>query len=948
MEDMYDKFNSNTSKKFEESKSKSFKNNTKSNKSEFQNNHEIDYEKSQMNKFNTSIASLSDLYNQKEKNHDNFKSTSGKSITRTDFALKQSELREKKKLLDSQKDKTKTLLSKFPKNIAKEKGKTYIEMKLPAQNYHVNELYLNYFPHEQYKVDVNYTTNYKGKVPHKFNHVLSGKINPVKTSYSIKPTKEKLVQEHEEKTKSIVLFSHKVDIKEEDNYITKRVNRSVQRPNTAHYNNHNLMTNPNNQNTYITIGLPHNTNTKYINTNFNSSKPKSNSKPHSKPNDEKIHFQSGKHRHLVKDSEQLFKDTQSFFDHVSNKLPQNKSFSNIVSSLEQVCNNLENLKTYKNKIKVQTSNSFEMSNSIKNIKVNNTSINISGKSNQKKNKNIINCDIDEEYRRKIEEKLSLLHVELRRIFNTLNDLNKCQNSDGNTSMEEHHDQAIENLKSKAKELLSIYNELNKKLESGNFEGNTIKLEKSASEIKYNNHKLTQLKKKDETINSVKEQDYKLTNYNNYNSSQLMNQNMTNQSIELNSTNNINNKFYENNTNKIVGISSSIPVIDGKFLAKSQFTNVSNSFDNNLSVTNNNKFQDSNYQNIHNENNTFNQYNNGTQNLNPYSKNELNQSNKFNSSTCNYNYTMNKNTNTMNKTNINEKSNSNTVYGNNQENYYSTNNNKFYNTDLNLRQTNTGKFMENDNSNNNYNSNSNYGNFNSTNTNNFNKFSSSTNNNFNNTDNNDTNIAYNQTMNMKTSVNSEEENKFSKSIAIEIDNKLNKSSKINNPYEKRSIINEQQDDTKIYGKLNMKNVVRDELFTSYDIEMPIKYYYDVTKKNEPKESDEWYIRKHHIESLTKNEKGIPDDILNTKYISYYKPDDKAPEVNKITMIDEILGGLNNEIDGLKRSFDMIKIKDSELNEKFENLEKMKNEIASNYKEGDYEEKFLKEMNSSKLY
>ena len=67
-----------------------------------------------------------------------------------------------------------------------------------------------------------------------------------------------------------------------------------------------------------------------------------------------------------------------------------------------------------------------------------------------------------------------------------------------------------------------------------------------------------------------------------------------------------------------------------------------------------------------------------------------------------------------------------------------------------------------------------------------------------------------------------------------------------------------------------------------------------------------------------------------------------------MIDEILGGLNNEIDGLKRSFDMIKIKDFELNEKFENLEKLKNEIASNYKEGDYEEKFLKEMNSSKLY
>lgn len=901
MEDTFQKSNNNFDKSFGyELQSNSF-NNTNLTKSVKQSNN------SQINKFNTSIASLSDLYNPNEKLKENFKSTSGKIVTNTDFALKQSELREKKRQLDSFKNQEKTLLSKFPKVVDKERGKTYIEMNLPVQSYHVNDLYLNYFPHEQYKVDVNYTTNYKGKQPKKFNHISSGKINPVKSSFSIKPTKEKLEKEHEEKTKSIILFSHKVNIKEEDNFVTNKINKTVQRPNTS-YNRE--FGKSNNENNYITIGLPHNENKV-----SNFSKSKSKSKSNSKVADEKIHFQSGKHRHLVKDSEQLFKDTQLFFDHVENKLPQRKGFSNIISNLETVCNNLENLKTYKNKIKINSSTSLNNSNSIRNIKVNNTSINISSKSNQKKNKNIINCDIDEELRRKIEEKLSILHVELRRIFNTLNDLNRCPSDDGGISIQENHDQNIENLKIKAQELLAIYKELSKKLESGNIEGNVIKSD--TTDIKFNKHKLTQIKKHGDS-NNLQHIDHNYGYNLNQTNQSNFNQNVTNKSIEINNSNTFPlNDNYENKSNVNIGISSSIPIIDGKFLAKS--TNMSNSFDNNLTIYNN-KFQESNSQ--FNQQNTMNKYNTGTIHE-EYDKSKFNNSNKsneLNNSTCNYNYTMNKNTNTMNNLN---KTNTNVNFSNtnfNQDNLYNTNNNKFNQTDLNLRQTNTGKFMGNDD--------------------NINNSSSG----FNNTNNNFNNTYSNQTINVK------DDNKFSNSIALEIDNKLNKSSKINNPYEKKtnktdSNIND--DENKLYGKLNTKNVVRDELFTSYDIELPIKYYYDVTKKNEPKEEEEWYIRRHHIESLTKNDKGIPDDIMNTKYISYYKPDDKAPEVNKVTMIDEVLGGLNNEIDGLRNSLEVMKVKDYELKEKFESLEKMKNEIASSYKEGDYEEKFLKEMTLSKF-
>ena len=31
---------------------------------------------------------------------------------------------------------------------------------------------------------------------------------------------------------------------------------------------------------------------------------------------------------------------------------------------------------------------------------------------------------------------------------------------------------------------------------------------------------------------------------------------------------------------------------------------------------------------------------------------------------------------------------------------------------------------------------------------------------------------------------------------------------------------------------------------------------------------WFIRPHHLESLTKHEHSIKDDVLNTRYISHY--------------------------------------------------------------------------------
>ena len=49
---------------------------------------------------------------------------------------------------------------------------------------------------------------------------------------------------------------------------------------------------------------------------------------------------------------------------------------------------------------------------------------------------------------------------------------------------------------------------------------------------------------------------------------------------------------------------------------------------------------------------------------------------------------------------------------------------------------------------------------------------------------------------------------------------------------------------------------------------MKYYYELTKKHEPPKNKEWFIHPHHTETFVESNNAIPDDIMNTKYISYY--------------------------------------------------------------------------------
>ena len=73
------------------------------------------------------------------------------------------------------------------------------------------------------------------------------------------------------------------------------------------------------------------------------------------------------------------------------------------------------------------------------------------------------------------------------------------------------------------------------------------------------------------------------------------------------------------------------------------------------------------------------------------------------------------------------------------------------------------------------------------------------------------------------------------------------------------------------KVNTHNYIEDERYSAFNVEFPVNYYYELTKEHEPPKNKEWFIRPHHTETFVESNNAIPDDIMNTKYISYYAPE-----------------------------------------------------------------------------
>lgn len=76
---------------------------------------------------------------------------------------------------------------------------------------------------------------------------------------------------------------------------------------------------------------------------------------------------------------------------------------------------------------------------------------------------------------------------------------------------------------------------------------------------------------------------------------------------------------------------------------------------------------------------------------------------------------------------------------------------------------------------------------------------------------------------------------------------------------------------------------DRITTSYKLNMPADYYHKKLQEKIIKSTGQrskWYIKPHHVETLTMHANSLKDDILNTHYFSHYNLDHgKEPERNE---------------------------------------------------------------------
>lgn len=837
--------------------------------------------------FNQSVASLGDLYKENSQHKNDYKSFDGRKVVDINFALNQSMKRE------------------FS-------SKTEKENSCENSHFKINDVYLNDIPDPLYKIDIEYQKPSKTYSSQKFSHIVSGKINPVKSQHSIKPTRDSLLKEHQEIMDNLVVYSHKVDLKEFENFIypeRKRAN-SKNISITAHSN-----INENNKNNLIVVSNP-----KPIKKKVNKEKKKI-----------LTEYKIGKYKNLVRDSENLYKDSKLFFDNSEKKLPQQNKFNILTNKLEHIYSNLDFLKSkYNKQVNHMSNNLLNNKNEMNDSKLKQNNFN-NNNNYERKNKNNLNYEIDINLRKNIEEKLELFHIELRNILDSLDNLNKTNKINNSDESNKIHDKNVEILKMRANYLLQIYYLFNKKLENNTCEDNLHKLlhNEIQKETKndYNKFNLTQMPSCSTNINSNSKiggfvdssQNQNLNNQKNQYSTEnlrysrsLKEDNInsnTNKNFENPCTQNINEQYINDNKlkdfkNSVID-NSSIPINDNKFILKSGVINSLDEF-NKSKMTNNDIINSQIINNIAQSKNA-NIESNNNKSYGKLIENTIELSNHYNQNSKYENITTKKDLKDSRQVNFKQ---SNLTNNSNMKQI------KYADT-CNFEVTNKNLSNQNNNLQNTYNVN-------------FapNLTPNQNNNNLQNTYN--ANLAPNLTPKINYNTTS---NKFIKMTSSNNDN-------IDENTYNSKLINKQP-------KINTKSAVRDDLFTSYDIELPVDYYYHLSKDQEPKTLEDWYFRKHHTETSINNKKAIADDLLNTKYISYYKPDIKEEKKDKVFMIDEIITNLNQQINKLKINSDVNSLKNKDVQKKLKDFNELKNELSKNYKEGDYENKFLKEIKDSKF-
>ena len=145
------------------------------------------------------------------------------------------------------------------------------------------------------------------------------------------------------------------------------------------------------------------------------------------------------------------------------------------------------------------------------------------------------------------------------------------------------------------------------------------------------------------------------------------------------------------------------------------------------------------------------------------------------------------------------------------------------------------------------------------------------------------------------------------------------------------------------KVNTHNFIEDERYSAFNVEFPVNYYYELTKEHEPPKNKEWFIRPHHTETFVESNNAIPDDIMNTKYISYYAPATSEKKKTRQDILEELIMETRAHINELQEDMFKKANLNSEGEKLYNKLEGLKEEAKNSFIPGYRDAKEAKQKN-----
>ena len=105
----------------------------------------------------------------------------------------------------------------------------------------------------------------------------------------------------------------------------------------------------------------------------------------------------------------------------------------------------------------------------------------------------------------------------------------------------------------------------------------------------------------------------------------------------------------------------------------------------------------------------------------------------------------------------------------------------------------------------------------------------------------------------------------------------------------------------FGTLEKDYIEYDPHMTKYEAVLPEDFYMKTIDKQSPEKKDKWFVRPHHVETLTRHPYSKWDHVLNTKYYSYYHEEkkDKGKKEDRIRRLgSDVIDSLEEQIIKLK--------------------------------------------------